>query len=688
MESKHLVVMMTDIKGFTKATSGMGREEVEALLARHEDLLTPVFAEFEGTIVKGLGDAFLVTFESASQAARAGARIQEVLVEHNRTCPPSDQLFVRVALNAGEVNLRGGDVFGEAVNITARVEGVCAAEQVTLTEAVHLLLNPDELATEYLESVELKGIPFPVKLFRVLPEWLDEEHRGIERALSTPKGAGEGSAVGGLPWRPILAGLSLLAIVFLVTLPESHAKRFESLLKEKGESAAYQFLEENPREQWRPGTFEPAVRSLTTALSAKLSRGEEGWEILAELHRNFPGVSGATDDKTLENHLEEALEELRTKGDRAGFRKALAVIRTEKLPEPDPKVRLAWARRDLAAVYEGLFEKVPEDAKAFADRLSQKELAEAEADLKALAPDEPWLFYLEGVRTLILAGSLRSHHEASSRMGSGFRNFGRVLIEDPAFRERPELRIFWRSLLRAYPPKDLERGIWPWTEKVLVEKTGEWIVPHLKEFLQEAPPETHQAFERAANQNLRRNSSRILSKRGIEPEFDEAAWVGYDLAYLALEPKALSESERLEELAQVATRFAFLTPRERKPHEAKLRGILEKGLAADDGTISTRESLTQIARSVGFEDLVQPSRETWRDLHWLFARGGPWDRSFRDDAYHLNFLNTRMQRLEEIQEPYRGKILDEAQAALSNWKGKYPGLVQALEGYLPEKAQE
>jgi len=95
MESRHLAVMMTDIQGFTKATSGMGRDEVDALLARHEELLLPVIEAHDGTVVKGLGDAFLVTFESPNQAVRAGIRIQEVLAEHNAAASDALQTFLK-----------------------------------------------------------------------------------------------------------------------------------------------------------------------------------------------------------------------------------------------------------------------------------------------------------------------------------------------------------------------------------------------------------------------------------------------------------------------------------------------------------------------------------------------------------------------------------------------------------------
>lgn len=167
MKTANLAIVFTDIKGFTERTSRQTLEENERLLETHARLLRPLFEAFGGRIVKSIGDAFLVTFESPTQAVLSGMAIQDRLWLHNRSAPEVERLDVRVAINVGEVRLEGRDVFGEPVNIAARVEGIAEAGEVYFTEAVYLAMNKAEVPAEPVGDFELKGIPGSVKVYRV-----------------------------------------------------------------------------------------------------------------------------------------------------------------------------------------------------------------------------------------------------------------------------------------------------------------------------------------------------------------------------------------------------------------------------------------------------------------------------------------------------------------------------------------
>lgn len=167
MRTANLAIVFTDIKGFTERTSKQTLEQNEKLLKTHNDMLAPLFKGLGGRIVKTIGDAFMVTFESPTSAVLAGVAVQDTLWSYNRQAIPEEQLHVRVAINVGEVRMEGNDVFGEPVNIAARVEGVAEADEVTFTEAVYLSMNRAELAAEELGRFELKGIPEQVKLYKV-----------------------------------------------------------------------------------------------------------------------------------------------------------------------------------------------------------------------------------------------------------------------------------------------------------------------------------------------------------------------------------------------------------------------------------------------------------------------------------------------------------------------------------------
>lgn len=167
MRTANLAIVFTDIKGFTERTSMQTLEQNETLLKTHNELLAPLFKGLGGRIVKTIGDAFMVTFESPTSAVLAGVAVQDALWSYNQSAAPEAQLHVRVAINVGEVRMEGNDVFGEPVNIAARVEGVAEADEVTFTESVYLSMNRAELAAEELGRFELKGIPEQIRLYKV-----------------------------------------------------------------------------------------------------------------------------------------------------------------------------------------------------------------------------------------------------------------------------------------------------------------------------------------------------------------------------------------------------------------------------------------------------------------------------------------------------------------------------------------
>ena len=172
MRTENLAVMLTDMKGFTAATSRQSREENARMLALLDELVLPVVRAFGGRRVKTIGDAYLVLFASPTSALLCGMALQDRLWDHGRRVPPEERIEVKVALSLGEVRLVGSgavpqDVFGEAVNLAARVEAEAEAGEIRFTEAVRLVADPTQVEAEDLGARRLKGIEEEVRLFRV-----------------------------------------------------------------------------------------------------------------------------------------------------------------------------------------------------------------------------------------------------------------------------------------------------------------------------------------------------------------------------------------------------------------------------------------------------------------------------------------------------------------------------------------
>ncbi len=167
MRTESLVVMLTDIKGFTAATTRQTREENARMLAAHEALLAPVLAAFGGRKVKTIGDAYLVLFPAPTAALLCAAAIQDRLHDHGRRVVEADRIEVRIALALGEVRLQGGDVFGEPVNLASRIEAEAAPGEIWFSEATYWALDRARVPVEELGWRALPGLAEEVRLFRV-----------------------------------------------------------------------------------------------------------------------------------------------------------------------------------------------------------------------------------------------------------------------------------------------------------------------------------------------------------------------------------------------------------------------------------------------------------------------------------------------------------------------------------------
>jgi len=165
--SENLTIMFTDIVGFTARTSRQSHKENASMLREHDRLLLPVVARYAGRRIKSIGDSLLCVFPSPTDAVKCGMAMHDTLWLCNRHKPAGEQMHIRVAINLGEVRIQGKDIFGEPVNIAARLEAITPADEVYFTESVYLVMNKAEVPGEPLGVREFKGILEPVRVYRV-----------------------------------------------------------------------------------------------------------------------------------------------------------------------------------------------------------------------------------------------------------------------------------------------------------------------------------------------------------------------------------------------------------------------------------------------------------------------------------------------------------------------------------------
>ena len=169
MRTANLAIVFTDIVGYADRLSRQTYEQSQRMLRLHEALVLPVFRAYRGRRVKSIGGTLLVTFESPTDAILCASAVQDRIWEWNKGVPEWDRIKVRVGVNVGEVRLEKGDVFGEPVNIAARVLGLSDAGEVLFTESIWLSMNRNEIEADDGGYQELKGVPEPVRVFRVKP---------------------------------------------------------------------------------------------------------------------------------------------------------------------------------------------------------------------------------------------------------------------------------------------------------------------------------------------------------------------------------------------------------------------------------------------------------------------------------------------------------------------------------------
>ena len=168
---KLAAIMFTDMVGYSALTQ---RNEALALALLHEQqqLVRPIFAQYSGREVKSTGDGFLVEFASALQAVRCALEIQKEMVQRNSSAAPERRMQLRIGLHLGDVETRDGDVFGDGVNIAARVEPLADAGGICITGPVFdQVRNKIDEPLERLRQAPLKNIKAAVDVYRVILPW-------------------------------------------------------------------------------------------------------------------------------------------------------------------------------------------------------------------------------------------------------------------------------------------------------------------------------------------------------------------------------------------------------------------------------------------------------------------------------------------------------------------------------------
>src|SRR5438477_2230340 len=170
-ERKLAAIMFTDMVGYSALAQRDDKVALE-LLEEHRRLLREIFPQFHGTEIKTIGDAFLVEFGSALEAAQCAIEIQRTLAKRNHDVTSNRRIELKIGIHIGDVVHRDGDVYGDGVNIASRIEQLAGAGGICVSMDVERQIrNALEARFEKFGSADLKNIKLRMDLFRIILPW-------------------------------------------------------------------------------------------------------------------------------------------------------------------------------------------------------------------------------------------------------------------------------------------------------------------------------------------------------------------------------------------------------------------------------------------------------------------------------------------------------------------------------------
>src|SRR5271156_2830845 len=191
-------IVAADVAGYSRLMGADEEGTLERLKALRRELLDPKIAEHHGRIVKTTGDALLVEFASVVDAVRCAVAVQQAMPEWDTDVAADNRIELRIGINLGDVIVEGDDLYGDGVNIAARIEALADAGGVFVSNTVHAR-GRDRLpfVFEDLGEQQVKNIARPVRVYRVRDPGAAAKNRSAPASPVLP-----------LPDKPSIAVLS------------------------------------------------------------------------------------------------------------------------------------------------------------------------------------------------------------------------------------------------------------------------------------------------------------------------------------------------------------------------------------------------------------------------------------------------------------------------------------------------
>ncbi len=170
MENRLMTIVFIDMQGYTRRSASQTIEEMKLFHDQMFKFVSDIVDRCGGVMVKTMGDGFMVRFDSPTNAVQTGIEIQKKLESRNAQMMTPDSIVrFRIGINTGEVGIdESGDLFGDPVNIAARIQTFADSNDVFISEATYLAMNRNEFGAVDLGAQELKNATREIKIYKIL----------------------------------------------------------------------------------------------------------------------------------------------------------------------------------------------------------------------------------------------------------------------------------------------------------------------------------------------------------------------------------------------------------------------------------------------------------------------------------------------------------------------------------------
>jgi TolB-like protein/class 3 adenylate cyclase/Flp pilus assembly protein TadD len=262
VERRLAAILAADVVGYTRLMGADEAGTLARLKSLRGEVVDPEIARHNGRIVKLMGDGTLVEFASVVDAVACAVAIQNTMAKRNAKASENARLELRIGVNLGDVIVEGEDIYGDGINIAARLEGLAEPGGICVSDMVHQSVKSKlDLAFADLGSQKVKNVAEPVRVYRVRIAPSD-----VGKAFPTKRGWRRPAIAAGVVALALLAGLAAWQRLWEPREEPASVERMAFPLPDKPSIAVLPFVnmsDESEQEYFADGMTEDLITDLS-----------------------------------------------------------------------------------------------------------------------------------------------------------------------------------------------------------------------------------------------------------------------------------------------------------------------------------------------------------------------------------------------------------------------------------------